>query len=150
MAKITNPALLQQLTSFGQRRLKRGELFLLAQCIANRLPIGVSMPENIRTYTLNLRQQIDGPIYGLTDYIYLPVEDINHLYKMIDALLLWRMSVAHNPAPIYLSGDPTSVVDDLTAILRYVDTGDICSVADVVATASRTALTFQDYLKQYA
>ena len=52
-------SLQRKLVAFGHRRLKRGEIFLLAKAIADKLPIGSGMPENIRTYTLNLRDKID-------------------------------------------------------------------------------------------
>ena len=148
MPKITNEVLLRKLIGFGHRRLKRGEIFLLAKAIADKLPIGNGMPENIRTYTLNLRIQIDNTIYGLSDYVYLPAEDVNQAYTLIDGLLLWRMSVAFDPAPMAFTGDPTTVVDEVSSILRYVDVREVCSVGDIAQTASYIAVIFQDYVAQ--
>lgn len=148
MSNKLNEALQQKLVSFGQRRLKRGEIFLLAKAIADKLPIGTGMPENIRTYTLNLRDSIDRTVYGLSNYIYIPQEDATRLYALIDSLLLWRMSVAFNPAPMLFSGDPNTVVDEVSSILRYVDVQDVCSVSDVAQSASYIASIFQDYVVQ--
>lgn len=140
-------SLKQKLLSFGHRRLKRGEIYLLAHAIANTLSIGSAMPENIRIYSLSLRDRIDRAIYGLTDYVYLHSDDINHLYTIIDSVLLWRMSVAFDPAPLVFSGESTNVVDECSTILRYVDVSDICAVSDIAGSASYIAAIFQEYVQ---
>lgn len=139
-------SLQRKLVAFGHRRLIRGEIFLLAKAIADKLPIGSGMPENIRTYTLNLREAIDPTIFGLTDYVYLPQDDVERIYAIVDGLLLWRMSVAFEPASMVYSGDATSVVDETSGILRYVDVADICAVGDIAQNATAVAMVFQEFV----
>lgn len=142
-----SPQLKQKLLAFGHRRLKKGEIYLLAHAIANQLSIGKAMPENIRIHSLNQRDKIDRAIYGLTDYIYLNADDIARLYTIIDGVLLWRVTVAFSPAPLVFTGEANNVVDECTGILRYVDVSDICAVSDIAATASYTAAIFQEYVQ---
>lgn len=118
----------------------------MAKVISDRLPLGSGFPENIRTYTLNLRNTIDSAIYGLSDYIYLPAETVQRIYELIDNLLLWRMTVAFKPSRLVYTGDPTMVVDETSCILRFVDVSDICSVSEISETAGFIASVFQDYL----
>ena len=146
MPKITNEDLLRKLIGFGHRPLKKGEVFILAKVISDRLPLGSGFPENIRTYTLNLRKTIDSAIYGLSDYIYLPADTVQRIYELIDNLLLWRMTVAFKPSRLVYTGDPTMVVDETSCILRFVDVSDICSVSEISETAGFIASVFQDYL----
>lgn len=146
MENKLSESLQRKLAAFGHRRLKRGEVFLLAKAISDKLPIGTGMPDNIRTYTLNLREVIDGAIFGLTDYVYLPADDVERLYSIIDNLLMWRMSVAFAPPSMMYSGDANNVVDETTGILRYVDVGDICAVGDIAMSATATAMTFQEFV----
>jgi hypothetical protein len=141
-----NESLQRKLVAFGHRRLKRGEIFLLAKAIADKLPIGTGMPENIRTFTLNHRDAINRSIYGLTDYLYLPTDDVERVYALIDSLLMWRMSVAFAPALMVYSGDANNVVDETTGILRYVDVGDICAVGDIAQNATAVAMIFQEFV----
>lgn len=119
---------------------------MLAKAIADKLPIGQAMPENIRTYTLNQRSLIDRVVFGLTDYLYLPQDDVEKVYTLIDNLLLWRMSVAFEPSSMLYSGDANNVVDETTGILRYVDVGDICAVGDIAQNATSVAMLFQEFV----
>lgn len=147
MDKKLSDQLKNKLVAFGQRRLKRGELFLLAKAISDTLSIGAAMPDNIRTHTLNMRGKIDHALFNLTDYIYLPMDDMALVYTLIDNLLLWRMTVAFQPGRMLFSGEPNNVVDEVTGILRFVDVKDICSVSDIAQNATVIADIFQDYVQ---
>ena len=145
MSIVLSESTQRHLTAFGHRRLKRGELVLLGKAIAARLPIGTGMPENIRTYTLNYRNTIDSMIFGLSNYMYIPQQDVEHLYAIVDGFLLWRMSVAFDPQPVIFSGKANVVIDEMSALVRFVDVGDLCAVGDIASSATTLEMVFHEY-----
>lgn len=137
---------MNKLLSFSQRKLNKGEIFLLAKCLSDIVPIACSTEENIRTHVLNHRSKIDNILYGLDNYIYIPTEDKEVIYKIIDGLVMWRTSLAYNPAQMVFSSDPNTVIDDVTGILRYVDASDICGLSDIADSANVITSMFREVI----
>lgn len=136
----------QSLLAFAHRPLKKGEIFLLANVLASTIPTPASGTENVALYTLTHRGRIDEIIYSLTQFITIDRETIEKIYAIINQLVLWKFTVAHGITTPVFSGDPNTVVDDVTGILRFVDTGDICAVSDMAMQANSVTEMFSEYV----
>lgn len=135
--------LAQSLFTFGQRKLEKGEVFLLAKAIADVLPLAPVDEENIAIFHLKHRRFVDDVIYGLNSFLYNDEEQIKTIYKLIDSLGMWRQVIAHNPPSILFSCDTNTVIDDISCLKRYVDCVYLCAVADIVDKANWTYNVFR-------
>jgi len=143
-----SPNLLNQLNLLQQKKLNKGELFLLAKAIADSIPLPPADTENIALFTISHRSFINNVIYSLSDFTYIDEESVKTLYRIIDELTLWRYNIAYNPPYILFRGDPNTVIDDVSCLIRYVDVGDICSVIDVIDKANWMYRMFRDVAKE--
>ena len=126
----------KKLALLAQRKLSKGELLLLSKAIADSIPLAPCDTDNIALYTLTKRSYVDEVIYGINDFSYLDESERKSVYKLIDEFSLWRYNVAHNPPIIFFKGDTNTVIDDISGLLRYVDVGSLCSVADMIDNAN--------------
>jgi hypothetical protein len=124
------------LTKFAQRKLEKGEIFILAKVIADTLELAPHETDNIRLFTLTKKRFINEVIYTLNDYTYLDDQQRETIFKLIDELSLWRYNIAYKPPMVFFNGDTNTVVDDVTCILRYVDVTYACAVADIIDNAN--------------
>lgn len=134
---------IEKLLTIQQKKLEKGEIFLLSKAIADTLPLAPADTDSINIYTLQHRRYINNVIYYLNDYTYLDEDVKAIIYKNINELTLWRHSVAHNPPTIMFRGDTNTVIDDISCLLRYVDVPSICSVVDVLDNANWTYSLFR-------
>lgn len=137
-------SLFGQLNSLNQRRLDKGEIFLLAKAIADRLPLAPADTDNINIFILNHRTFIDSVIYALNSYTYIDEDTTKHLISLISSMSLWRFNVAHNPPSVFFKGDTNCVIDDLSCLPRYLEVKDMCSVADVMDKANTMYMMFKE------
>lgn len=137
-----------KLNKFAQRKLEKGEIFLLAKVIADNIELAPRGTDNIKLFTLTKKRFVNEVIYALNDFTYLNDEQRDVVFKLIDELSLWRYNIAYNPPVVFFKGDTNTVVDDVTSILRYVDVTYACSVADIVETANWTYGVFTDLCKE--
>lgn len=139
-----------KLNMLQQKKLGKGEIFLLAKAIADSLPLAPLDTENITLFTLTHRGAINEVIYSLSSFTYIDEENVRTIYRLIDELSLWRFNIAHNPPSILFKGDVNTVVDDTSCLLRYVDTTYLCAVADIVDKANWVYAMFRDVTKEVA
>lgn len=133
-----------KLNMLQQRKLTKGEIFLLAKAIADSIPLAPAETDNIALFTLNHRAYINEVIYSLAEFTYIDDENAKTIYRLVDELSLWRYNIAHNPPVIMYKGDTNTVVDDTTGILKYVDVTYLCAVADIVDKANWVYAMFRD------
>lgn len=128
--------LTNKLNTLNQRPLQKGEIFLLAKAISDNLPLMPPQEENVRLFILSHKRFIDEVIYTLNMYTYLDNSKVEVLEKLICELTLWRASVAHKPIIPIFSDCPTSVIDDISNLLRFVDKIYMCAVGDIIENAN--------------
>ena len=135
----------QSLLAYAHRPLKKGEVFLLANVLASTIPTPASGTENVALYTLTHRSRIDEILYSLTQFITIDRYTIEKIYALINQIVLWKFTVAHGAMQVVFSGDPNTVVDDVSGILRFVDASDICAVSDMAMQANSATEMFTEY-----
>lgn len=142
---LIKPETQRSLLQFAQRGIKKGESFLLARLIADRIPAGESVVTTQPwEQTLKHRPQVDNVIFFLNDYLHISSDEARRICQMVERIWLWRQSVACGKSNLIYSGDANSVVDDTTGILRTVNLDDICPLADVVQDANFIYGVFKD------
>ena len=124
------------LMTFQQRKLTKAELFLLAKAIADILPLIPQGCDSIPLHNIGHRGLINDILYKLCEYTHIDQDMFKMVYGMIDELTMWRYKIAYEPPFINFSGETTTVVDDLSCMLRYVDNSSICAVSDVAGKAT--------------
>lgn len=130
-----SPEIKSKLMRFVHRQIKPGEAFLLARLLADRIPIATESVEPW-AQTLKYRQQVDGVIYGLNEYLHISQHNISNIHRMVERLWAWRLAVATGQSNLLFSGEVNNVVDDVTGILRSVNMSDIAPVADICQDAN--------------
>ena len=135
--------LTNKLNALNQRMLKKGEIFLLAKAIADALPLMPPDEDNVRLFIINHKRLIDEVVCCLNNYSYLNDDNINVLEKLICELTLWRASVAYNPPALFFRDYPNSVIDDISALPRYVDLTYMCAVGDIIDNANYMSNLFR-------
>lgn len=125
-----------KLMQFVHRTIKPGEAFLLARLLADRIPVLGVEAGSPWEQTLKHRVAVDDVLYSLNEYLHIPQETRKNIYLMVERIWVWRQSVAAGTSNLLFSGDATSVVDDVTGILRSVNLSDVCPVADIAADAN--------------
>lgn len=134
----------QTLALLNQRQLNQGEQLLLAKALADTLPLAPADTENIALFTLTFRAYLTEVVYVLNNHTYLDEAACKALYKRVDEFSLWRMNIAHNPPSVLFSGEPDTVVDDLSCLLRYVDRSAMCAVSDMANRANASYAMFRE------
>lgn len=137
-----------ELLKLNQRKLEKGEIFLLAKAISDEIPLAPQDTDNINLYILTHRSTIDSIIYEFSCYSYLEEETIKTIYKLISELSLWRLNIAHNPPTILFRCGENAVIDDISCLPRYVDLTYMSSVADIVDNANYMYSLFRDFVKE--
>lgn len=135
---------INSLSRFNQRKLQKGEVFLLAKVIADCIPLAPQDTDNIALYTLTHRKFVDEVIYTLNNYTYIDDSCKQLIYKLINEQALWRKDVAYNPPRIFFRGHADSVVDDVSSLLKYSDLTYICAIGDIIDNANWVYGTFCD------
>lgn len=143
-----SPEVISKLNLLQQKKLGKGEVFLLSKAIADNLPLAPIETDNIKLFTINYRNYINEVIFSISDYSYIDDETVKTIYRLIDELSLWRYNIAHNPPAIFFKGDNNTVVDDISCLLRYVDVTHICSVSDIADKANWLFNMFKDVAKE--
>lgn len=131
-----SPELSSSLSTFAHRKLEAGELCLLAQAIASTIPLAPAGTENISLFTLTHRRFVDSVIFALNDFSYVDEASHKHIHRLVDGFSLWRYRVAHDPVAICFTGEPDTVIDDISALPRFIDKADLCGVADIAVKAN--------------
>ncbi len=137
-----------KLASFNQRKLTKGEVFLLAKAIADEIPLMPADEENVKIYILNHKRFIDDVIWTLNGYTFIGDNEAETLLKLIGDLTLWRSNVAYNPPTVLFRDCPNSVIDDISSLPRYVDITYMCSVGDIISTANYMFGIFKSFVKE--
>ena len=140
----SNADLQKRLLKLGQKTLSKGEIFLLAKALSDAIPLPQEVCENIRLHTLSHRGKIDQVIYAFEGYAYIPSDQYDTIYRLIDEMVSWRYAVATGKSICLFTGDPQSVVDDMTGFLRYVNMSDVCTVSDMAGSANYVYTMFKD------
>lgn len=140
--------LVNKLSSFNQRKLYKGEIFLLAKSIADELPLLPPDEDNVKLFLLNHKRFIDEVVWCLNTYTYLNEDEVKTLNKLIGDLTLWRASVAYNPSVIFFRDCPDSVIDDISSLPRFIDITYMCAVGDIINNANYIANLFRSFVKE--
>ena len=139
-----NANLQERLLKLGQKTLNKGEIFILAKVIADAIPLPKEACDNIRLYNLNHRGFIDNVLYAFEGFVYIPTDEYETIYRLIDEMVSWRYGVATGKAICLFTGEAQNVVDDMTGFLRYVNMSDVCGVADIAGSANYIYTMFKD------
>lgn len=139
-----NYDLQNRLLTLGQRTLKKGEIFLLAKAIADAVPLPKETTDNIRIHNLNYRNMMNTVIYAFEGFAYIPHEEVETIYRLVDELVSWRYAVASGTALCLFTGEANNFVDDVTGILRYVNMSDLAHGSDIAANANYMYNMFKD------
>jgi hypothetical protein len=137
-----------ELLKFNQRKLEKGEIFLLSKAIADELPLMPPDEEHVKYFILNHKRFIEYVLYGISEFSYLDKEQMDAVYKLVSELSLWRAEVAYNPPVILFKGNYNTVIDDLSALPRFVDNTYMCALADIVSNANYLYCLFRDFVKE--
>lgn len=133
-----------KLNGLNQRRLEKGEIFLLAKAIADKLPLAPSDTDNMNIFIISQRSFIDQVVYVVNKYSYIDEDTTKYLISLIRGLSLWRYNIAYNPPSVFFKGDTNCVIDDISCLARYVEVKDMCSVADIMDKANVMYLMFKE------
>lgn len=141
----------RKLIQLSQRPIKKGEVFLLARLLADKIPVieNGQTPTSILGHTLKYRHQVDTVVYGLNDYVHISTDTAKQIYAISDALWSWRYAIATGTAPMLFSGDTDTVIDDVSGLLTYVNMSDICAVADIAQDANYIHSLLRDVVNSF-
>ncbi len=137
--------LINKLARFGQRKLKDGEVFLLSKAISDTIgiPTGSEYTE-FSVYIISKKPVINEIIYALNYYTYVDEVTLDIIYKQVTELTRWKHSMAFNPPMVLFSGSPETVIDEISGITIFVETGCMCSVADIAESATTVYGMFRE------
>lgn len=149
MYKISQD-LVKKLNNFNQRKLCKGEIFLLAKAIADKLPLMPPDETNVNLFLLNHKRFIIEVIDCLNNYTYLAENEVKTIEKLIGNLTIWRYTVAYNPSTIYFRNSGDSAIDDISLLPKYVDITYMSSVSDLVSrnTANYITNLFNEFVTE--
>lgn len=125
-----------KLVLFLHRRIKPGEAFLLARLLADRIPVSCNNVDKPWEQTLQYRKNVNNVVFALNEYLHIFTCDQDDINKSIDNIWLWRYNVATGASNLVFTGDDNRVTDDFSGVMRTVDYGDICKLADVLKDAN--------------
>lgn len=138
----------KKLLMLAQRSISKGEIFILAKLLADKIPVVLKGGESdsLMGHTLNYRSKMDSVIFTLNDYLHISTQSTASIYAIVDRVWSWRYAVANGTTFMRFSGETDAVVDDITCILGYVNTSDMCGVVDMVADANYMHMLFGEVL----
>lgn len=127
-----------KLIQLSQRPLKPGEVFLLSKLMADKIPVieDGQIPQSTLAHTLKYRRYVDNVIFTLNDYAHICPQTCAHIYEMVDSIWNWRYAISTGSAGMLFSGEHDTVVDDVSSLLRYINSSDICALADMARDAN--------------
>jgi hypothetical protein len=131
-----SPEIKTKLMLFVHRAIKPGECLLLARLLADRIPVVGVECEKPWEQTLQYRTSVDAVLFTLNEYIHISECNRELIYTQIGRLWVWRQSVASGQSCLVFSGSPDNVVDDLSGLMRSVNTDDLCPLADIAGDAN--------------
>ena len=126
------------LVQLNQRQLTKGEIFLLAKAIADKLPLAPNSAGSggVKEFIAKNMTFISEVVWDISLYSYIDEEKRDEIVTLVTALTLWRSSVAYNPSVYLFRGQADMVVDDLSGLPRYVDSAYFCAVGDMINNAN--------------
>lgn len=145
-----SPELTARLLQFGHRRLKKAELLLLGKVISDFISIPPAGEPNMVIYTTSQGSKIDNMIYAFSDFIHIPREDNQLIYKTITEFLMWRSNVAYTPGNFMFSGETSTVIDEMSTMTKYVDMSSLCEIAGILQNANHLKDTFKSVILSVA
>lgn len=147
MSTVDIQALNAELRRFNQRKLLPGEAVVLAYCIANQLPIFDKGVQNPKLDMVKNHQILEGVYYRLCEFASMDRDSLDKLKDSTLRFLLWRSNVAWGDMSILFSGEHNTVIDDMSGMLRFHDTGTLCSVGDIAISANWLKNIFTNLVK---
>lgn len=142
MGMVDKQKLTNELRRFNQRKLLPGEVVLLSYVIANSLPILERDVQNPNLEMVKHNRLIESILYRLCEYASLEKDTLDIVKQHVLRFLLWRSAIAWGTQPILFTGNHDTVIDELSSLLRFHDTGVLCSVGDVAVSANWLVSTF--------
>lgn len=124
-----------ELVKMNQRKMKAGELFILARVISNRIPLPTS------TQTLTSEVLANGEFYNqvrylLNEYTYISDEEMVELRDNIKRFQAWKYSIVNGDDIMLFSGDPETVIDEFSGLTRFFDMGTLCKLDEIAEDAT--------------
>ena len=126
----------------NQRPLSRGELVILAKVLSERLPLIDEGTDNVELWVTSQKSAIAPVMDVLYRYTYISPEDRDFLFLTLKQFCMWRSRVATGTFSMRLSGNPETVIDDLSGLLWVVDRSAMCAITDIAAKAGVAANAF--------
>ena len=136
----------KKLLMLSQRSISKGEIFLLAKLLADKIPVMGVTPDGLIGYTLNHRSKMDSVVFTLNDYLHISTQATESIYAVVDRVWSWRYAVASGTTFMRFSGETNTVLDDVSCILSYVNMSDVCGVTDMVADANYMHMLFTEVI----
>lgn len=138
--------LTKELHRFNQRKLRKGELVLLAFTIANSLPLLPEGSPDAKGFVLGHGVLIERVIYRLNEFAHIDQDARRELMDTIARFAMWRSSVAYGFRPFF-TGNQDMVVDNLSGLTRYIDMSTMCPIGDELDNVSWLTSVFYDLVK---
>lgn len=142
MSRVNKQKLTTELRQFAHRKLYKGELVLLSFAIANRLPLLEDDSESINMKMVKHLRLIERVVYTLQEHAGFDKDCIDTIKTQVGRFLMWRTEVARGNMTILFSGEHNTVIDDLSGLLRFLDSSVLCAVGDVAIKANWLSRVF--------
>ena len=142
MSRVNKQKLTTELRQFAHRKLCKGELVLLSFAIANRLPLLEDDSESINMKMVKHLRLIERVVYTLQEHAGVDKDCIDTIKTQVGRFLMWRTEVARGNTTILFSGEHNTVIDDLSGLLRFLDSSVLCAVGDVAIKANWLSRVF--------
>lgn len=144
MPRLDKQELISELRRFSHRKLVKGEVVLLSLAIANQLPLLEDTKENIGVSMVKHFKLMEHVYYTISEHAGFDPDSFETIKTQVTRFLLWRTSVANGSMPLLFSGEHNTVIDDMSGMLRFLDTGVLCSVGDIAIRANSIYRLFSD------
>jgi hypothetical protein len=131
-----SPEIQTKLMQLVHRAIKPGEALLLARLLADRIPVVGVVCDKPWEQTLRHRASVDEVLFTLNEYMHISPCSRDAIYAQIERVWLWRQSVASGQSNLVFSGSPDNVVDDLSGMMRCLNTDDVCPLTDIAMDAN--------------
>lgn len=133
--------LTEQLNRLNQRKLNKGELFILAKSVVDNTPLPPEDTESVAIYMISQRPFINEVLYKINEYAYISNEGTEEFYRLVTELMLLRYTQAYKPT-LRFTGDPTSIIADFSMACRFIDKSYFLAVGDMINDANYYSLAF--------
>ena len=144
MSRVNKQQLTAELRQFNQRKLCKGELVLLSFAIANRLPVLGENHDSIGLELVKHHGLIERVVYTLQEHAGFESEGLDTIKTQVGRFLMWRTEVARGGMSVLFSGEHNTVVDDMSGMLRFLDSSVLCAVGDVAVRGNWLIRTFSN------